>query len=354
VNTSNHHQPVDATDHGQALLHFLAEQREALSPLLILMHDFPDPDALASAFALQHLARSAFGIDSTIAYGGIIGRTENRVMVRTLRIPLRRLKPALLKRFADVALVDTQPGFGNNGFPANRRAALILDQHPSEEQPQAGLVIVDPDCGATCVIVAQALLQHGADIPARVATALAYGILTDTLDLYRARRPDVAQTYLQVLHHCDMRALARIQNPVRPRMFFSSLGKGIRAAVAFRRLVVTHLGPVDTPDRVAQVAEFLLTYRRARWCCATGRYKGRLHISLRSTRPEAQAGEVLRDAVDRRGDAGGRGPIAGGNCRVGKDASEETWAERERLLIERLARRLRIPARIEPRRLFAT
>ena len=338
--------------HARRLLGFLDERRTTLSPLLILTHDFPDPDAIASAFALQHLSQSVFGIEATIAYGGMVGRMENRAMVRTLRIRMQRHHPQLLKRHAHIALVDTQPAFSNNPFPGNRKAALVLDQHPSDTLPEAGLAIVDPDCGATCVLVAQALLQSGADMPARVATALAYGILTDTLDLYRARRPDVAQTYLEVLHHADMRALARIQNPVRPRKFFSVLGRGIRGAVQYRRLVVTHLGPVDTPDRVSQVAEFLLTYQRACWCFATGRFKGRLHASLRTTRQDAQAGEVLRDIFDRRNEAGGHGPIAGGSCRVGLDAPEEKWAEGERLLGERLTRRLRIPARIEPRRPF--
>jgi len=349
--------PADSTaanspSSGQALLQFLAERKTTLSPLLILTHDFPDPDAIASAFALQHLAQSGFGIDSKIAYGGIVGRMENRAMVRTLRIRMHRFHPVMLKRHANVALVDTQAVFKNNPFPSNRKAALVLDQHPSDTPPEAGLAILDPDCGATCVIVAQALLHTGLDIPARVATALAYGILTDTLNLYRARRADVAQTYLEILHHADMRALARIQNPVRPRKFFSMLGRGIRDAVRYRRVVVTHLGTVDTPDRVSQVAEFLLTYRRAQWCFATGRFKGRLHASLRTIRQDAQAGEVLRDIFDKRNEAGGHGPIGGGSCRVGLDAADEKFAERERLLTERLIKRLRIPAKVEPRKPF--
>ena len=344
--------PLNSVSHGQALLRFLAERGPTLSPWLILTHDFPDPDAIASAFALQHLAASAFGIEATIAYGGMVGRMENRTMVRTLHIRMRRFHPVLLRHFAHVALVDTQPAFENNPFPASRQATLVLDQHASDPPPEAGLAIVDPGCGATCVLVAQALLQAGLPIPARVATALAYGILTDTLDLYRAPRPDVAQTYLAILHHADMRALAQIQNPVRPRKFFSVLGRGIRDAVQYRRLIVAHLSTVDTPDRVAQVAEFLLTYRRAQWCLVTGRFKGRLHASLRSTRQDTQAGEVLRDVFGRRNEAGGHGPIAGGSCRVGLQATEEQWVERERVLTGRLTGRLRIPAKTEPRRPF--
>lgn len=341
-----------AAHHGQLLLDFLRENKDSLSPFLILTHDFPDPDALAAAYGLQHLAKAAFGIESRIAYRGEVGRMENRAMVRLLRIPIYRFRTAWLQQGGGVALVDTQPVFTNNPFPENRRATLILDQHAPTAPPDADLAIVDLECGATCVLVTQALLQSAVDIPSRVATALAYGILTDTLDLYRARRQDVVDTYLRVLHHADMRLLARIQNPVRPRRFFSTLAKGISEARLHRSLLVTHLGLVDTPDRVAQVAEFLLTYRRARWVLATGRHKGRLYASLRAGQRDADARPILREAFECPEDAGGHGPIAGGSCRLNREAPEEVWRSREHDLAARVIKRLRIPNKRKPRRPF--
>jgi nanoRNase/pAp phosphatase (c-di-AMP/oligoRNAs hydrolase) len=338
--------------HGQVLLEFLRSRRAKLSPLLILTHDVPDPDALAAAYGLRYLAQAAFGIEARIAYRGELGRMENKAMVRLLGIPIRQFRTAWLKRGGGTALVDTQPVFTNNPFPANRRATLILDQHPSTVPPDADLAIVDLECGATCVLVAEAILQSGLDIPSRVATALAYGILTDTLDLYRVRRRDVIETYLRVLHHADMRLLGRIQNPVRPRRFFSTLAKGIAEARLHRRLVVTHLGVVDTPDRVAQVVEFLLTYRRAQWVLATGRHKGRLHASLRAAQRDAEAGPVLREAFQCLHDAGGHGPIAGGSCRLDAQATEEVWRTWEQNLAARVIKRLRIPNKTEPHRPF--
>jgi nanoRNase/pAp phosphatase (c-di-AMP/oligoRNAs hydrolase) len=343
---------VDARNHAGKLLRFLDENRTSLSPMLILAHDFPDPDALAAAFGLQHLLQAGFGIESRIAYRGEIGRTENRAMVRLLKIPIRKLSAGWLKRCPNVALVDTQPSFENNPFPTSRRASLVIDQHPSDVVPQADLAIVDPNCGATCVIVGCALLQRGLEIPERVATALAYGILTDTLGLYRAHRQDVVDTYLQVLSHADVRMLARIQNPVRTRKFFATLSQGIRGATMYRRLLVSHLGTVETPDLVSQVAEFLLAYRRAAWCLVTGRYKGRLYASLRTNVAGAAAGEVLRESFGSPRAAGGHGVIAGGSCRVAIDATEETWQARELNLEERLRARLRIPNRVKSRKPF--
>lgn len=344
--------PADSKTHARLLLEFLEERRGNLSPLLILPHDYPDPDALASAFALQYLAQQKFGIESRIAYGGVIGRVENRAMFNLLKIPAHRLRKTDLKRYKNVALVDTQPSFKNNPYPGNRRATLIIDQHANSTGPTADLALVDPDCGATCVIVAQALLLTGMEIPMRVATALAYGILSDTLDLYRAKRPDVVDTYLSVLRHSDMRALARIQNPPQSKRYFVTLGRCIRAAVFLRRLVASHLGEVSSPEMVAMMADFLLTYDRASWALCTGRHKGRLHVSLRTTSQDAHAGEILRDVFDNRKAAGGHQSIAGGSLRMGAGVTEEAWDDKEQWVQARLVKRLRLPSKREFRKPF--
>lgn len=329
------------------IIKFLSEKKGTLSPLLILTHDYPDPDALAGALALHHLAENFYGIKSRIVYGGVIGRMENRTMASMLRMPIHPLRPSDLKKFENVALIDTQPGFGNNSFPKNRKAALIVDQHASVTKPSAGLVIIDPEAGATCVILAQALLLMGAEIPVKVATALAYGILSDTLNLYRAKRPDIIQTYLALLPYCDMRILARIQNPPRSRQFFMTLEKGIWNAQTQQKLSVSHLGAIENPDLVSQVADFILTYRGIDWSLVTGRYNNKLYVSLRVAKPEVDASEILRDVFIQRGKAGGHDTIAGGSFEVGKMPTEELWNEAETALIERLLKRLRLKTKGE-------
>jgi len=334
------------------LLRFLARRHRTLSPLLIMTHDHPDPDALAAAYGLHYLAREAFGVESTIVYRGAVGRAENRDMVRILEIPARRLRAGDIERQRRVALVDTQPLFENNPFPARRRATIVIDQHPSVVEPSADLSLVDATCGATCVIVAQALLRSGLRIPKKLATALAYGILSDTLDLYRARRQDIIDTYLSLLAGCDIRSLARIRNPAHSRRFFVSLSRAVRNATSRGPLLASHLGPIDNPDLVSQTAELLLTYEKARWVLCTGRYEGRLHLSLRTSGTRTSAGRILRDLATDHRDVGGHGAIAGGSLQVGRQAPEETWAAIERDFQHRLARRLRIPSRGGFRRIF--
>ena len=86
------------------LLDFLSKKRKSLSPLLILTHDYPDPDALAAAMALSYLAQQYFKISTRIAYGGVIGRSENRAMVRILKIPAHKIRPEYFKKYRNIEL----------------------------------------------------------------------------------------------------------------------------------------------------------------------------------------------------------------------------------------------------------
>src|ERR1043166_1110326 len=88
--------PIPALpDHAGQLLDFLQQHHDALSPLLILTHDFPDPDGLASAVSLQYLVEKLHGVEARFGFGGLVGKTENRAMVEILKISARRFRSAL-------------------------------------------------------------------------------------------------------------------------------------------------------------------------------------------------------------------------------------------------------------------
>lgn len=329
------------------LISFLTRNQKRIDKVLILAHDYPDPDSLASAFALQAILEKGFSIPSRIAYGGIIGRVENRTMVSMLKIPARKFKESDFKNYEYVALMDTQPHFHNNSFPKNRRATIVIDQHPSDTLANSEFSIIDETAGATCVILAQALFSLKIDLPQTLATALIYGITTDTLNLHRATNPIVFQTYLRLLPFCDMRTLAKIQNPAHSKKFFLTIQRGISHAMIVKSLIFSHLGTVENPDLVAQTSDFLLSYRKLKWALCTGRFKGRLYVSFRMKDREGEAGELLREVFQNAAEAGGHGGIAGGSFYVGEEILEEVWIEKQNSLIERLKRRLRLPIKQE-------
>jgi len=104
--------------------------------ILILPHNDPDPDAIASAVALHWLLAERLGTKGEIIYKGIVGRAENRALLRYLGQPLRPLTDADLAGETPVALVDTQPGAGNNAMPAGSEVTVVIDHQANAPRNQ--------------------------------------------------------------------------------------------------------------------------------------------------------------------------------------------------------------------------
>jgi len=154
--------------------------------ILILTHNNPDPDAIAASWALHFLLKTKFKARPRVAYGGIITRAENRAMVRLLKIKMQPLDKVNLHRFEIFALVDTQPGTGNNSLPSRRHASIIIDHHsPRRASSGAAFTDIRPHYGSSSTILIEYLIEAGLPIRKGLATALYYGLKTDTQDLGR-------------------------------------------------------------------------------------------------------------------------------------------------------------------------
>ena len=162
----------------KSLLEAVDKNARKLRRLTILMHDHPDPDAMASAWALAVIVQHRTKVKPRIAYGGAVGRRENLVMLESLFVPAAPLRAGELDGRA-LALVDTQPSFKNNRFPKRRRPDLVIDHHPRHAQTKADYVHIAESVGATSTILVEAFIASGARIPARLATALVYGIAAE-------------------------------------------------------------------------------------------------------------------------------------------------------------------------------
>jgi nanoRNase/pAp phosphatase (c-di-AMP/oligoRNAs hydrolase) len=173
----------------------------------------------------------------------------------------------------------------------------------------------------------EALAAAELEIPRRLAAALAYGIVSETENLGREAGPRDVQAYRELIQKADPRILAKIQTPQRPKSFFEVLGRAIRNAFVHKTVIGVHLGPVPHPDRVSQVADFLLTLEKMRWSICTGRYEGRLHVSVRARNPKAHAGRLLRRLLN--GSGGGHSMVAGGAVEMPGDTTEERWSWKE-------------------------
>ncbi len=309
--------------------------------LLIIVHDNPDPDAIAAAAALRFLIEKRYGATASIAYGGMIGRAENRAMVSTLKIHMKRINRIRFDSYSRVAVVDTQPGAGNNSLPAAVPCHIVIDHHPRRSELKADLVLVSPEIGATATILVEWLEASQLAITADLATALTYAISSETQDLGREADKRDVQAYLKVFTKSSMRKLAKIFHPSLPRTYFVMVAKALNKAKSFRNLICAHLGEISTPEIVAEMADFLLRHERIGWSLCTGRFGDDLIISLRSSNPNARAGKFVRRLISRRIKAplnkvGGHDMTAGGRISL-KDILNDDVIELETMLSQDFA-----------------
>src|SRR5499427_10246817 len=145
--------------------------------LLILLHNDPDPDALASGLAVRNVLHRT---KTTAIIGAVQGvtRPENLRMVNLLDIHVEPIKPEQVNEYDRVVMVDVQPHYFGGLID---RADLIIDHHP--EQPGYTAVFKDirADYGSTCTILTEHLRAVDINISERTATAMLYAIKSDTL-----------------------------------------------------------------------------------------------------------------------------------------------------------------------------
>ena len=293
--------------------------------VLILPHNCPDPDAIASAVALRYLLAEGLGVESEIAYTGIIGRAENRALVHSLRRPLRPLTNSDLSRPVPIALVDTQPGAGNITLPPQSSLAIVIDHHIwREETATASFADVRPELGATSTILAEYLTVTGVEPPPALATALFYGIKTNTMALGRDASPADAAAYFHLQSQVDVQALVRIEQAQVPADYFRSFDTTLRAARIYNGVVIAYLGLLDYPDLTAEMADHLLRLEMAQWVICIGLYEDGLILSVRTRSRRGAAEKLVLAIVGEDGTAGGHGTMAGAQVPLGGKDPEQT------------------------------
>jgi nanoRNase/pAp phosphatase (c-di-AMP/oligoRNAs hydrolase) len=302
----------------------LLQTMEAVSQILILPHNDPDPDAIASAIALRQLLSKRAGVEGHIAYRGIIGRAENQALVRYLDHPLRRLTRSDLQRERPVALVDTQPGAGNNPLPAHVVPAIVLDHHPwRDATASATFADVRPGAGSTSTLLVEYLQAAGIEPDPPLATALFYGVKTDTQGLIRGASPSDVAAYFYLQSRIDVEALVEIERAQVPAEYFARLDAALHTARVYDAIVISYVGLMRRPDLAAEMADLLLRLQGMRWAMCMGVYKDELILAVRSQSRRIGAGQLVRAIVGDHGTSGGHGTMASGHVPLRHQGPEQ-------------------------------
>ncbi len=274
--------------------------------VLIMLHNDPDPDAMASGLALRNILRRT---KATAIIGTIQGvtRPENLRMVNLLDIHVEAVTPESLKEYDRIAMVDVQPNYFGGLID---RVDLVIDHHP--EQPGYTAIFKDirADYGSTSTILTEHLRAVDVNISERTATAMLYAIKSDTLFFSRhTNRVDLeAFSYLYPL--ADAALIRKMEGAEITLERLEYVLKAHRGGTLTGQVFCAFLGPSPREDFIPYVADFFLQVEDVKWTVVAGIVKDLLVISVRNLGYSKNAGEFVRRFFADIGSAGGHRAMA--------------------------------------------
>ncbi|WP_363465732.1 DHH family phosphoesterase [Halogeometricum borinquense] len=324
-------------------LHRLFRVLKSLSgPLAVVMHDNPDPDAIASALALVRIAESV-GLDADPCYFGDISHQENRALVNLLDIDLVNLeRGGDTDDYGGIALVDhSRPGV-NDGLPKDTEVDIVVDHHPPRAPVEARYLDLRRELGATSTLMTNYLRRLGIEPDATVATALLFGIRIDTRDFTREVSSDDFEAAAWLVSYADLSTLQRVESPSMGPEVLDTLARAIQNRDVRGDVLATNVGEIRNRDALAQASDHLLNMEGIRLTVVYGFKDGTVYVSGRARGTDVDLGETLRDALSPIGSAGGHADMAGAQIPLGilADVGPESRESLSRVVTDVISGRL--------------
>jgi nanoRNase/pAp phosphatase (c-di-AMP/oligoRNAs hydrolase) len=221
--------------------------------VLILIN--PDPDSMASALAIKrllwkHVHRTVIG------YIGEIQRLENLAMRELLRIPMVKIDKLRPEDFPRRILVDSQPHHSEIFEKLTYDA--IIDHHPQGKKSNARYVDIRPQYGATSTILIEYLRAARIKPSMKLATALLYGIKTDTANFERDATEEDIKQFRYVFKYANLIRLRKIERSELRLNDLKYFQAALENRVVGRKGIYTHLGEVPSADLCVQTADFFM------------------------------------------------------------------------------------------------
>lgn len=302
--------------------------------VLILTHNNPDPDTIAAALGMKYILTKTLKKRCTIAYHGLVGRAENRELIKSCYIDMHLSTKLNFSRYDYLIVVDTQPRAGNVYIPKGFQVDVTVDHHNFRATTkQVKLHDVRPKAGSTSTIIVEYMKTIGLQPDMNTATALYYGIKTDTVGSGRSSNQHDLEMMAYIFPNISLKKLTRIESPELPRYYYKNLRKALDCAEIMDDIIFCDLGDVRNADLIAETSDFLLRMRDTKWTFVVGRIDDNGYFSLRAKSARMKVGRIAMSIVKGLGTGGGHMKSAGGQISlVGNDYDEIIDIIKERLL----------------------
>ncbi|MGN0436776.1 MAG: bifunctional oligoribonuclease/PAP phosphatase NrnA [Wujia sp.] len=275
-------------------------------------HNFPDPDAIASAYGLQKFLEY-HGVKSIICYVGSIDRFNTRKMMDNFGIEIYSYKEIESDMGAQdyIVNVDCQkPNANTTDLPGIEVACV--DHHPVFQETDEYQYVDIRITGACSSIVAYYYYMTDTPISSEVATALAYGIKMDTDDLIRGTSALDMEMMNYLFGNADWSKLNQMYNSTIEFQDLKAYGAAIENIDIFEFIGFTYI-PFECPNSlVAIISDFILSLDVVDVAIVYSINSDGIKFSVRSERKDIDAGKLIHDALSDIGSGGGHAAMAGG------------------------------------------
>lgn len=278
----------------------------------IQTHNFPDPDAIASAYGLQQLLKYR-GIEADICYKGKIDRYNTDKLREIMGIELLDVDKlsSVLEEEDEVILVDAQKG-NSNIIDITGDEIICIDHHPLNEKFDYRFSDIRPEIGACASIIASYFFENQIPMDEKTATTLTFGIRMDTMNLSRGvSKMDVEMIY-RMFDLCDDEVIHVLQNS---NLYFEDLmaySEAISSIEVYGNISFADTGKNCPQALIASVSDFMLALVTVSFSVVYSRNSEGIKLSVRSEKKALDAGKIVARALEGIGSGGGHATMAGG------------------------------------------
>jgi len=274
--------------------------------ILILLHNDPDPDAIASGLALRNLLRRTRTTAIIGSFHGVT-RPENQRMTSLLDINVESITAESLAQFDRIATIDVQPHYFGGLL---NRVDLVIDHHPERSSDRTLFKDIRSDLGSTATIMTNHLRSVNASISERVATALLYAIKSDTLFLSRQTNRNDLDAFTFLYQLANTQLIRKIEGSGITSERLDYVTKASQTGQIREQVFTACLGVVAREDIVTSVSDFMLQVEDIKWTVVAGKIDDKIVISVRNVGYTRHAGSFVNKWFDDIGSAGGHRAMA--------------------------------------------
>lgn len=296
----------------------LLSRLQQCDSLAIVNHSNPDPDCIASALALEEIASNENISDTKLLYCGDVSHQQNRAFINLLDISLRHPSAApSIAEYPSLALVDHSQLDPEFSHPSEFDIEIIIDHHAVSDVSDAAFVDRRPDYGATATIVIDYLRDLELEPSTKVASALLFALHRERLD--HARSPTIREYNAASFIHpyADTELIDQLYSAAYTPATLDAISEAIRRREVRGSRLVTTVERTTEPDALPQAADYLLHLEGVDTVLVEGVVEDTVRLSARSIDPQLHLGEVLANAFDDVGSAGGHRDMAGAQIPLG-------------------------------------